>query len=643
MSAGCLQCSASTVWDASVASAVCTSCGSLADPSQSLLSSSSYLHQNDTLEPSLWDPSASTTLKSLRTRNNWDLAGQGKESRDRKNSYAIAEFIKSLAVSLNASGLSPRATTLFNQVKSASSFRWGKKSRAVAAACLAIALRESSRPDSLHDIALIADVPPTSISRQFMAITSALGLSLPFADPSVHMSTLQAHIASAIHQDSRQDSSLPSTLVNSLGNVCLRSAANIATALGQTLARLCPDHDVLRLPTPPTACGIFILALEAEKRAVFNPLSDLAQYLGTPNHVSKNVVMARYKSIQDIIATWIAKIPWLEKYENKNGRAKNSKRLIVARGLKDAIKFHEDLFQQKSKPSLELDLEVEEEEDNCNQSSGTSPPPSKRPRLSSPMSHAAQFLLDPTGTSLSSHQERSTSSLMSYLPLAGYILASRTGSPAFQAPTRLQLLAHDRGGVDEAHIPDEDLFVEGELEKLIRPDSEISTLREKFGWLEDEDENNLHNDQQPGRKKYNASGKNDEILHGTPLNPRKKSRLNLEALALFMAERHHEDNGPDLSENTFNDNSFEAEDNVLILEDEHRSTIAAGLDASLVDDDDDLHSADETTTSNAYRRYYASLMSGDTVAQEADFALENWSPPTLDHIVSDSRYQEEYD
>jgi hypothetical protein len=88
MSGRCSHCGATTAWDDDVGSAVCTSCGSLTDPSQSVLTSAQYGNQNDTSEPSLWDPSASTTLKSFRVGNNWDLAGQGKELRDRKNAVS---------------------------------------------------------------------------------------------------------------------------------------------------------------------------------------------------------------------------------------------------------------------------------------------------------------------------------------------------------------------------------------------------------------------------------------------------------------------------------------------------------------------------------------------------------------------------
>ena len=96
MPESCSQCGASTAWDDDVGSAVCTSCGTLTNPSQSVLISAHYGNQNDTSEPSLWDPSASTTLKSLRAGNNWDLAGQGKESRDRKNAVSSSIILLTL-------------------------------------------------------------------------------------------------------------------------------------------------------------------------------------------------------------------------------------------------------------------------------------------------------------------------------------------------------------------------------------------------------------------------------------------------------------------------------------------------------------------------------------------------------------------
>src|SRR6188768_3858248 len=142
----------------------------------------------------------------------------------------MADFLKSLALSFNAPGLSPRAITLFNQARSVIKFRWGKKATSVAGACLAIALREANRPDSLCDIASILSVPPASVTREFSAITSTLGLSLTLVNPSVHIAPLQAHLSSVI-AGQEQDARLPSPLIKVLRALSIRSVANTATSL----------------------------------------------------------------------------------------------------------------------------------------------------------------------------------------------------------------------------------------------------------------------------------------------------------------------------------------------------------------------------------------------------------------------------
>ncbi|KIM49415.1 hypothetical protein M413DRAFT_107467 [Hebeloma cylindrosporum] len=652
MPASCSQCGASTAWDSDIGSAVCTSCGSLTDPSQSVLVSAQYGNQNDTSEPSLWDPSASITLKSLRAGNNWDLAGQGKESRDRKNAYAMAEFIKSLAVSFGATGLSPRAIALFNQTRSSTHFRWGKKSRTVAAACLAIALRESNRPDCLRDLASLLKVAPTLISREFTSITSALKLSLSPVDPAVHISTLQAHLAFTLKE---RASDLPVTLITALRNLCLRSVTNTAISLSQILARLSPDHDVLRLPAPPTACGMFILALESENRTALNPLADLAECLGSRCHVAKSVVMSRYKTIQDEIALWVESVPWLDKYESKNGRAKVSKRLIVARGLKDVIHFQEEIWQQKTMPTPDLELsDVESTADDDEQSLHlSSSRPRKRPKLNHALSQATRFLLDPLGTSVSStislppnETRLSSEHFSSRLPLAAYILAN-PASLIRRPPTRLQLLALDRGGVNEDQIPDEELFADGEFEKMLRNEEEVQTLRETFGWKEDDD--SLQGDEGAAlsnqgtsktRVKRVASSTEDEILQGSAFSPRKKSRLNMEALARFLAGDGDEDNvnfeGDDI------DSSLMGLEEVVNQSDGEETRFGHN-DQIDIDEDEDLDSRVVVESSPSPQRKRPSTASRGQEDADLEVVVENWRPPTPEHPVSDSRYEEEYD
>ena len=551
----------------------------------------------------------------------------------------MAEFIKSLAVSFGATGLSPRAIALFNQTRSATNLRWGKKSRTVAAACLAIALRESNRPDCLRDLGSLLKVPPTLISREFMSVTSALKLSLSPVDPTIHISTLQTHLAFTLTE---RASDLPVTLLAALRTLCLRSATNTAISLSQVLMRLSPDHDVLRLPVPPTACGMFILALESENRAALNPLADLAECLGSRCHVAKSVVMARYKIIQDEIALWVQGIPWLDKYESKKGRAKVSKRLVVARGLKDVIQFQEEIWQQKMMPTPELELS----DDGDEQSPCLSPSrPRKRPKLNHALSEATRFLLDPLGTSVSStvpappnETRLSSEKPSSQLLLVAYILAnpaSLTGRP----PTRLQLLALDRGGVNEDQIPDEELFADGEFEKILRTEEEVEALRETFGWKEDDDIDETITLSNKGigktRVKRAAPSTEDEILQGSAFSPRKKSRLNMEALARFLGG-----DGNVIVEDDTIDSSLMGLEEVVNQSDEEEARF--GYDGQIdIDEDDDPRIVVESSLSPPRKRP-SNARRGQEDA-DLEVIIENWRPPTPEHAVSDSRYEEEYD
>jgi transcription factor IIIB 90 kDa subunit len=84
----CAECGGNTSWDEHVCSTICTSCGTLQDPSQSLLASHIDQHDNSArqYDDTLWCPS--TTLKSIRAAG-WNLTGQGKEARDSKNTVHI--------------------------------------------------------------------------------------------------------------------------------------------------------------------------------------------------------------------------------------------------------------------------------------------------------------------------------------------------------------------------------------------------------------------------------------------------------------------------------------------------------------------------------------------------------------------------
>lgn len=76
----CSECEGSVVWNEDAASNICTSCGTLTDPSQCVLTNS-----HDPLDSQYFNPSAPNTLKRLRGGSSWNIAGQSKEVRLKNN------------------------------------------------------------------------------------------------------------------------------------------------------------------------------------------------------------------------------------------------------------------------------------------------------------------------------------------------------------------------------------------------------------------------------------------------------------------------------------------------------------------------------------------------------------------------------
>ncbi|KAH9984728.1 hypothetical protein BJV74DRAFT_847843 [Russula compacta] len=95
----CKECGHPTEWAQDIGSAVCTHCGTLADPSQqSTLASSpnffNHTHSHDA--PSSSTYTRPTTLKSIRRSTAWDLPGQGADSRNERNKVLRSFSLTSL-------------------------------------------------------------------------------------------------------------------------------------------------------------------------------------------------------------------------------------------------------------------------------------------------------------------------------------------------------------------------------------------------------------------------------------------------------------------------------------------------------------------------------------------------------------------
>ncbi|EGN95447.1 hypothetical protein SERLA73DRAFT_186453 [Serpula lacrymans var. lacrymans S7.3] len=565
----CGECGAACVWDEDVCSAICTQCGTLSDPSQSLLSTHVEYSDTSAAQYPSSSYSSSTTLKSIRSKNGWNLAGQGKEARDRKNAFAIHSFIKSLLTRLNYPGLSPRAIIIFTQAMSKGNYKWGRRAKLAAGASIAIALREAHKSDSLRDIAFLLDDSPISLSRAFTAVVSLLEFKLDSTDPSVHFLIIQAHLQSLLHSQSQSTSiSLLPEHGSLLKSLSFPSIIRIATSLSDILIGHVPVLPIAQLPTPPTACAILILALEAELRTSFPKLGEFSSVLASRFGFARGVVMSRYRTIYDLVEEWIREVPWLDHFEPKNkghgkkARAKVPKRSIVAGGLKDVIQFREEIWEKKFENqdklniALDVDSEVDEDEDgeiiNLDDPKVSTTmmaknrvmpdhvdtlthPHKKRKTTHGTLGQACQFLLDPLSSALPPASSSATSQVSSHLvspssaqspSLASYLLACSPDLPLRNKPTRLQLLATARGGSDLNHVGDDELFEESEWEGIFRSEEEREKLQPLFmlEWGEDDlvDKPDSYSEENAQTKK-SSKGKGKEVARGA-------NRINMDAL-----------------------------------------------------------------------------------------------------------------
>lgn len=341
-SSECGECGGKFCWDADAQSAVCLNCGLLEDATQLVLDSqiepvdSGKAHDGltNTLHPR-------STLKSLRSQGGWDLAGQGKAATLERNKNVFAQFIFTLAKRIGHPGLYPRTQLLFDQALERGHVRWGRKARLVAGAALAIALREGRKGETMKDIAFLLEESPVAVARAFTRLVELLEIKLASTDPSWHLSSLRNRLVDLLKE---QKPALPHNLVKLLKQINLPSVLHTATSLSELVSRA---GMVSNLPSPPTACAIFILAIEGELLSSLPHCEQLAKVLALRYGVSGDVVMRRYKLISDEVQSWSQEVPWMrnEVGESSNKKPKVARRTAVARSVKDIVQYREGLWK----------------------------------------------------------------------------------------------------------------------------------------------------------------------------------------------------------------------------------------------------------------------------------------------------------
>jgi transcription factor IIIB 90 kDa subunit len=366
------------------------------------------------------------------------------------------------------------------------------------------------------------------LSRAFSCTVKLLRLELAIADPSSHIQAIRSHVSFLLSTsaDAPPPATLTPVLLKTLRSfhAQLSEVVKTASSLSALVAR---TKALTHLSTPATACGLFLLSLEAEQRTSLPNCGDLAKALGMRFNISGGIVMERYRIIYELVEKWIEDVPWLQTYERTNrGRSKVAKRVIIARGLKDVVQFQEELWKRaleaQTQPELALELDEREmaEEEVLSQSNGSvktassvgslkrsseSPGPSasittkrRRTRRCKQLHNAAEFLLSPLSiqstprtippttpqildlTDLPAGTDRG---ILHHFPLLSHMLAADDQTLSIsRPPTRLQVLTTLRGGSSEDHITDDELFATGELEGLLRDAVERDVLKRALGW-----------------------------------------------------------------------------------------------------------------------------------------------------------------
>ena len=296
----------------------------------------------------------------------------------------------------------------------------------------------------------------------------------------------------------------------------IKPLVSSSTVLQEVLrtARALHDPPILEsctsngLSVGATACALLLLALEAHAsppRSAPHTLV-LAEQLGTALGARGAAVMARYRILVDIIEASAARVPWLTG-SSATGSKRISKRSWVAKAVLDVIQFRDELERaeiagrggpisvdvegenghggleaaSRGEDEAALDTLIAKVELNMTNSTGcvsrvpkaaratTTGPMRKNKKPRTTTSQAACFLLDPLA-----HLAPARTTLAH----TAYLLSSDAAGESSVQPTRLQLLAVERGNAEAVH--DHELFSDGELEGIvISTDEKTVEEREK--------------------------------------------------------------------------------------------------------------------------------------------------------------------
>ena len=337
-------------------------------------------------------------------------------------------------------------------------------------------------------------------SRRITADSLVSPLQYLLSEPVVDLKRTQLRLLPHLALDLPRNCAT-SHLPSLAGHLCALASASVTTLPKSTLAFIRPllsqvaAQGVLRtasalydLPNLEKSafnagsagaggCALLLLALEAHAcppRPMPRVLV-LASLLGAALGAGGAAVMARYRVLVNAIEAGTARLPWLINANNPRSK-RIPRRARVASAVLDVLHFREEIGQAEITECggpIHVDLESENDGDGDirrNQAELdallTTAPERKFEKRRTATIQATSFLLDPLANIAPAFAHTS------------YLLSSDPGIRLDAPPTRLQLLAAERGNTDA--VRDDELFGEGELEGIvISTDEKSRDEREK--------------------------------------------------------------------------------------------------------------------------------------------------------------------
>ncbi|KAJ1309670.1 hypothetical protein OPQ81_006435 [Rhizoctonia solani] len=375
------------------------------------------------------------------------LGGDTKEARWIRNLETTKSFLAAVTRNMRQAPCTERAQYIMEQAMRKGKFRWGQGAERVAGASICIALRETGKAESTREVAVHIQCRQDYLARTYRRVATLLGIKIEPIDPALLVSSIWNYIQECLTGSA--PSSFPTELSKFLSDLIPSSQAilDLAHQLSNLTLRVSLTHG---RQSNLVACALLMVSLSGEAGKPIPKPTVLASAIATRFGGSARSIADRIREIERLIEDWRHELPWAHTDLPMNSRKRTTK---IAFWIKDVVNFKDNLWSKQIEavahahysPSVEGESDEEEDDTSSHAVASALEQPRGRPN---PQATILASLLNP----------------FSFPP---------TSTPSALTSAWKELKSSD-------DIPDEDLFEEGELEGLIRSESDVSILHARW-------------------------------------------------------------------------------------------------------------------------------------------------------------------